>query len=291
MNQHDNLKRHFFLAAIFISLLLTLIGQGILLPFLFYFKPRISDAGIKFLLLYASFLGTWVVTILYCRFAEKDIYKSIFSAKRGGGKGNTVKNLLIGLLLGFAMNGLCAFVAFLNKDLAFSFSSFDILYLAMGLIAVFIQSGAEELVMRGYLYGAVNARHGVMAAFIVNSLVFALLHGANTGVSITGILLLILISILTSLFVWRYGSLWMAMGLHTGWNYTQSLLLGLPNSGLVSKKSLLHLDAASDSIFYSAAFGLEGGITIIVILCVIIAFILFLKPSENVTNKENNDHE
>ena len=61
------------------------------------------------------------------------------------------------------------------------------------------------------------------------------------------------------------------MGIHTAWNYTQSLLLGLPNSGIVSEKALLHLDAASDSLFYSSAFGLEGGITAVILQLALIA--------------------
>ena len=275
VKQRDNLKRHFFLAAIVISLILLLGGELLLLPLLRYFQSRISDEGTIFLMRYSLSLGIWPTTLLYCKYAEKDTFNSFKIADRGGRKGNTFKNLLIGLFTGFVLNGLCALTALLHGDLSFSFSSFDIIYLVIGLIAVFIQSGAEELVARGYLYSVIESRYGVVTAFVTNTLFFTVLHGGNHGITFLAVSQMILISILLSIFVWHYDSLWMAMGLHTAWNYTQSLLLGLPNSGIVSQKSLLHLDAASDSIFYSAAFGLEGGITASVLLIVIISFIFF----------------
>ena len=81
---------------------------------------------------------------------------------------------------------------------------------------------------------------------------------------------------LCSLLVVFYDSLWMPIGLHTAWNYCQSLLLGLPNSGIVSAKALFKLDAATDSFFYSAAFGLEGSAFTVIIESACIALVLYL---------------
>ena len=284
IQQRDKLKRHFFLVAMIIAFLLIAAGQLLFFPFILYPHKITSDAGMIFLLKYASFLGIWIVTILYCRFAEKDIYKGFGSARKGGKKGNNLKNLFIGLGIGVAINAFCALAAYLHNDLVFSFSSFDILYLGLGLVAIFIQSGAEELVTRGYLYGAIESRYGVVLAFVINSVFFAFLHGANKGITIMAILQITLISIVFSFFVYRYDSLWMAMGMHTGWNYTQSLLLGLPNSGIVSAKALFHLDASSDSILYSASFGLEGGLTVDIILFVMIVCFLIAEKRKKGNN-------
>ena len=274
MKQRDKLKRHFFLSAIIIAFLLMAIGQTPLYLLIPYVQARIPDPGINFLFMYTTYLGIWIVTLLYCRFAEKDTFNSFKSARRGGRKGNTFKHLAIGLLIGFILNGLCALAAFLHNDLAFSFSSFDILYLIVGLVVVFIQSGAEELLVRGYLYSVIDSRYGVVLAIIINSLFFAGVHGANDGITVLAVIHLTVVAVLLSLCIWRYDSLWLAMGIHTTWNYTQSLLLGLPNSGIVSEKALMRLDAASDSIFYSVSFGLEGGITVIVLQLAMIVYIL-----------------
>lgn len=288
MEQRDKLKRHFFLIVIFITFLFYFAGQLLYGLVMAVCPIWIKDAGTIFLLMYASFIAMWIVTILYCRFAEKEICNSFKSARRGGRKGNTFKNLAIGLFIGFALNGLSALAAFLNGDLEFSFSTFDILYLVIGLLAVFIQSGAEEITTRGYMYSAIESRYGVVIAFIVNSLFFAAMHGSNDGITLMAILHLIVTSVLLSLCVWRYDSLWMAMGIHTTWNYTQSLLLGLPNSGIVSEKALLHLDAASDSIFYSTSFGLEGGILAVILQLAIVVFI-FIEVRRKKQQTSNND--
>ena len=57
------------------------------------------------------------------------------------------------------------------------------------------------------------------------------------------------------------------MGMHTGWNFTQSLLFGLPNSGMVSEASVFGLDAANarSSLVYDVGFGVEGAIPAVII--------------------------
>ena len=69
------------------------------------------------------------------------------------------------------------------------------------------------------------------------------------------------------------------MGIHTGWNFTQNLLFGLPNSGLVSEASVFGLDAASarNSFVYNVDFGVEGAMPAVLadillgVICLILA--------------------
>jgi hypothetical protein len=82
-----------------------------------------------------------------------------------------------------------------------------------------------------------------------------------------------------SLLRWYTGNIWIAMGIHTGWNYTQNFLLGLPNSGLVSEVSLFHLGAANGTtnLIYDYGFGVEGALpalfidSLIGIICLVLA--------------------
>ena len=85
------------------------------------------------------------------------------------------------------------------------------------------------------------------------------------------------IGIIFSLIVYYYNSLWAAMCFHTLWNYTQNILLGLPNSGLVPSQSLFRLNSgAVSSLWYDTAFGLEGGIAPILFWPVLTAVIILL---------------
>ena len=69
-----------------------------------------------------------------------------------------------------------------------------------------------------------------------------------------------LFGVLASLIVYYWDSLWAAIWMHTAWNFSQSIVFGLPNSGIVSKYSVFKLEAASarDGIFYNTSFGVEG---------------------------------
>ena len=89
--------------------------------------------------------------------------------------------------------------------------------------------------------------------------------------------------VLFSLFVYYFDSLWCAYGIHTGWNFTQSILLGLPNSGLVVPYSNFELDtaAAANSFAYNVAFGIEGTILSTVVLAVACLIVYLLGEKRN----------
>ncbi len=244
----------------------SLLGEIIMSPL-----ARNLDDGWVFLTEYASFISFWIVVPAYCFFWDKELLP-VFRP----GRGNTLKNLLIGLGIGLGMNLTCALAAIAHGDIVIYYSQFDALYLIVGILAVMIQSGGEELVTRGYMLGATRERHGTVFAIAFNSLFFAAAHLMNPGVTALSIANIILVGVLCSLLVVFYDSLWMPIGLHTAWNYCQSLLLGLPNSGIVSAKALCKLDAATDSFFYSAAFGLEGSAFAAILESACIALVLYL---------------
>ena len=257
------LKRHFFLAVMGIALGLDLLGQlhGELFLLPLYLLAPARDDGIRCRFMYLEFIGIDFLVLLFCFLCEKPIFRSFGWAKRGGMRGNTWKNFALGLGLGFAMNGLCILIAWLHGDLDFSVGSFELLYLLFALLAVCVQSGAEELMTRGYMMGALRERYGPWPAIVINSLYFGALHLLNPGITIMSFLQIVAIGFALSLVVYYLDSLWMCIAIHTAWNFTQNVLFGLPNSGIVSVRSFLHLEGATDSLFYSAAFGVEGGLT------------------------------
>ena len=55
---------------------------------------------------------------------------------------------------------------------------------------------------------------------------------------------------------------------HAVWNYTQNIIFGLPNSGIVSSFSVFKLDAstAMNSFAYNVGFGIEGTVVADVVL-------------------------
>ena len=271
-------KRHFVVWVLLIALGLMLAGEilgEILVAVLLRLVPM-SDGMVFSASNYLTFIGIAAVVLLYCALAEKDVLRSFGAARRGGGKGNTAKGLLWGLLVGFGTNAVCILVAWLAGNVDFSVGRFQPLYLLASFVMVAIQSGAEELLTRGYIFGALSRRYSVWVALACNALLFGALHLLNTGVTVLSIVNIVVYGALLSLVMIYHGSLWFCITMHTSWNFTQNYLFGLPNSGLVSQQSFLHLEAARDSVLYNALFGVEGGVvcTVVIGLCCVAAIFL-----------------
>ena len=270
--------RHMIWAVCLIALLIVLLGQ-IVGDFLVGFAIKgfgITDASTLFLFMYLSMIGVDLLVLLYTLLCERPIFRSFGRRAVPGGRGNTWKLFGVGLLAGFAMNALCILAAWLHGDIVLSVGRFRPLYLLAALVCVCVQSGAEELVTRGYMMGAIRDRYNVWVAAAVNSLFFGALHLLNPGITVLSFVNVVAVGFALSVVMIKLESLWFCVAMHTAWNFSQSIFFGLPNSGIVSEGSFFHLDAARDSVLYSAAFGVEGAITTTLVLlaltlCVLLA--------------------
>lgn len=215
--------------------------------------------------MYAVFIGIWIVALLWFLLPKnRPIYKAISTKV----KGNNILMLLVGTVIGFALNGLCILAAYLHQDIKLYFDSFRPISFIVIFLLVFIQSSAEELVCRGFLYQRLLRRYKKPAiAIIGNAVLFGALHLGNNGVTVLAILNIILFGILASLIVYYMDSLWCAMAVHAAWNFTQNILFGLPNSGNVVPYSVFKLDASTalDSFAYNVGFGVEGTVVAVIV--------------------------
>ena len=234
-----------------------------------------DEDGVAFLLQYFEFFGIWLAFMLVIL-----LFKSnwpMWKAFLYNGHGNNLKAIPAGILLGFGMNGFCILMSVIMGDIKLSYSGFEPVVFFAFLFCVMIQSGAEEIVDRCYLYQKLRRRYRWPAvAVIVNALVFMSLHMSNPGVTRLGLLQVFLIGILFSLIIYYWDSLWTVIWAHTAWNFSQSIVFGLPNSGIVSKYSVFKLEAASarDGIFYNTSFGVEGSLGANVMIAAVIVIVL-----------------
>lgn len=224
----------------------------------------------KFLLMYFDFFGIWIAFFLATGIFKNNrpMLKSLAFRRDGV----NLRGAVIGLLLGFAANGFCVIMSWILGDIVLSFNGFNPALFFAFLFVVMIQSGAEEIVDRCYLYQKLRRGYkNPWIAIIGNAVAFACLHLLNPGVTAVGIAQIVVVGILFSLFVYYFDSLWAAIMMHTGWNFCQSIFFGLPNSGIVSAYSVFRLDAASarNGIFYNVNFGVEGSVGAIVVLVLI----------------------
>ena len=289
----------FYLLAIVIAAFLTMLGT-LLSMLVFHFFP-VEDVtqdissllnnpsllvGSKvsgFLSDYLSFFGIWIVVIAAVLIFKRNRPMMRCLGKRVGGK--TILTAVIGLLLGFGFNGLCVLISWLSGDIDLSFAEFRPGLFFAFLLAVTIQSGAEELSMRWYLYQKLRRRYVHPAVAIIgNSLFFAAMHLMNPGITVVSFLQIMLVGVLLSLVIHYYDAFWLCVFFHAAWNFTQNILFGLPNSGIVSQYSVFRLEAASaeNGFFYNVGFGVEGsvGATLLLAIASVVIIIINRKKGE-----------
>ena len=193
--------------------------------------------------------------------------------------------LLIGFLIGFVMNSICILIAYLNHDIKLTFSGGNILILLFAFFCVFIQSGCEEVSYRLYLYQRIKKIFNpIWVAIIVNSVYFSLTHSLNDGVNLIALTDILLDGIFVSLLIYYYDDIWICIGQHTAWNFTQNFIFGLPNSGLQSLYSIFRAEGLSNSFAYDIEFGIESSIVSIIITLIGIAIVYLINKRKKVMN-------
>jgi membrane protease YdiL (CAAX protease family) len=167
-------------------------------------------------------------------------------------------------------------------------------YGAIWLFAFLLVGLLEEYLTRGYLqytltrglaglyewlFKTPHSRAlGFWTAAVIFSILFGLGHSHNPGESPIGLLSAGLAGMVFCFSLFRTGSLWWAIGFHTTWDWGQSFLYGVPDSGMMVQHHLLATHPIGKPIFSGGTTGPEGSIFIVAILAVAGLIILFTVP-------------
>ncbi len=127
-----------------------------------------------------------------------------------------------------------------------------------GLAVLAIGMAGEELFVRGLLLQFLARSITPAGAVAATSLAFALLHGANPGVTPLAQVNTALFGAVFGIAVVRQRSLWLAAGLHLGWNAAQAVL-GSNTSGITIRLTDLNLEMRGAEWLSGGSYGLEGG--------------------------------
>lgn len=136
----------------------------------------------------------------------------------------------------------------------------------------------EEFCFRGYALVTLNGGLGFWGAAIVLSAVFGGAHLGNGGESWVGALAAGLIGIFFC-FTWRRtGSLWFAIGLHAAWDYCESFVYGVPDSGAITPGRLLQPTFHGSRWITGGTVGPEGSLWVFVVITALFALFAALYP-------------
>ena len=152
----------------------------------------------------------------------------------------------------------------------------------------------EETLLRGYIqytlarglagiYGAIfHTRHrhalGFWTAALFLSFVFGLGHSSNPGESPLGLVSAGTAGLVFCLALYRTGSLWWALGFHASWDWAQSFLYGVADSGTMVQGHLFSTHAVGKPILSGGLTGPEGSLFVLPTLAAVAAIIVLTLP-------------
>ena len=179
-------------------------------------------------------------------------------------------------------------------------------YGAVWLLSFVLVGLFEEYLTRGYLQytltrglaglcqWAFKTRHSAAIGFwtsaAILSILFGLAHSSNPGESPIGLLGAGLVSMVFCLSLWRSGSLWWAIGFHASWDWAQSFLYGVANSGAMVQHHLLATHPVGKPILSGGATGPEGSLFVVAILALTTLVILYTLPRAHYGLPEREEH-
>ena len=134
-------------------------------------------------------------------------------------------------------------------------------------VAMAISSSVfEELLFRGVLYRSVEVWFGSWAALVVSSLVFGLSHLANPQATLEGALFIAVeAGILLGAAVMLTRRLWLGIGFHMAWNYTQSAIFSGVVSGNEAEPGWIRSTVRGPDYLTGGPFGVESSVLALVL--------------------------
>jgi hypothetical protein len=158
------------------------------------------------------------------------------------------------------------------------------------LIGFIFQGFMEEFIMRSLLFTQLALRFGVIAAILLNSSVFALMHIANANASVISLVNTFLIGILFSLIYYYHDNIWLVAGFHSGWNFILGAVLGVSVSGFELPTTVFKTEINENlAVLNGGLYGFEAGspVTVIIVLMIVIYILLLKNNSQKLIQKSD----
>ena len=200
---------------------------------------------------------------------------------------NVIPHTLLGLLVGFLFMAMvvssivasgCAAVSWSGFSWAGQFDMFMI-FLAVAV--------GEEILFRGVIFRFIDERWNMWVALLVSALLFGFMHISNDNATWWSSLAIAIEAglLLGAAYKWS-GTLWVPIGIHWAWNYTQGNIFGLAVSGANTNETILATTVNGPDIITGGAFGPEASI-ITVILGIFITLVFLRNRYRHSSNNRN----
>jgi uncharacterized protein len=185
------------------------------------------------------------------------------------------KELGAGLLIGAGLYTACVLVLVMMGY--YRVDGLNAIWFMVPAIAMALSSSVlEELLFRGVLFRVVEDGLGSWIALFVSALVFGLVHLINPSATLTGALFIsVEAGVLLGAAYMLTRRLWLGIGFHFAWNYTQSAVFSGVVSGSESDPGLMRATINGPAVFTGGSFGVEASV-IACVLCTTVGIIMLV---------------
>lgn len=185
------------------------------------------------------------------------------------------RELGIGLLVGAGLYTACILILMILG--IYKIDGLNPVFYLLPAIAVPLSSGIfEELLFRGVLFRIVEEWLGSWISLVASSLVFGLVHLMNPAATLMGaIFISVEAGILLAAAYMLTRRLWMSMGFHIAWNYTQSGVFSGIVSGGDAHPGLIKPVIDGPMLLTGGTFGVESSV-IAFLLCTATGVLLLI---------------
>lgn len=175
------------------------------------FVAQSLDNLLPFALMLAG-LAAWVL------FREKRPLRTL-GFQRAGAVSKYLAGVACGAVLYLLLTVAAVATGAVQLSQALEPGPYTLLLVLLGFAGIAVQSGAEEVLLRGWQLPVIAVRHGLPAAILLSSLVFTAVHLIADVSSVYVYGFIFAFAILLSLVALYTESLWVVCGLHAAWNW------------------------------------------------------------------------
>jgi membrane protease YdiL (CAAX protease family) len=137
---------------------------------------------------------------------------------------------------------------------------------------------SEEGALRGYGFVQLCRAVSIWPAALIMSTLFLVIHLGHGNETPIGLAQVWLVGLVLAYSFVRSGALWFALGFHGSWDYAQSFIYGVPDSGTSVTGALLHPVFHGPVWLTGGSAGPEGSILVLPLLVLVVLGTHFAFP-------------
>jgi membrane protease YdiL (CAAX protease family) len=137
----------------------------------------------------------------------------------------------------------------------------------------------EEFSFRGYLQSTLQSAIGFWPAALILAVAFGAIHVGNPGETIPGIEMAGCFGLFAAFTRWRTGNIWFAVGMHTFWDWGETFIYSVRDSGLPAAGHFLNSNFHGPTWITGGSAGPEGSVVAFVVLALSAVGVHLLFPS------------